>query len=49
MPYLREFTGEEITAKDFRTWAGTNLAALALREFECFDSEATRKLRKLKA
>jgi len=37
--YLREITGEEITAKDFRTWAGTNLAALALREFEHVDSE----------
>ena len=30
--YLREITGEDITAKDFRTWAATNLAALALRE-----------------
>lgn len=29
--YLRETTGEEITAKDFRTWAGTMLAAEALR------------------
>jgi len=29
--YLREISGEEITAKDFRTWAGTFLAALALR------------------
>ena len=35
--YLREITGEEITAKDFRTWAATNLAALALRELEHFD------------
>jgi DNA topoisomerase I len=41
--YLREITGEEITAKDFRTWAGTHLAAEALREFELFDSEAKRK------
>ena len=41
--YLREVTGEEITAKDFRTWAGTQLAAEALREFEAFDSEAERK------
>jgi DNA topoisomerase-1 len=32
--YLREATGREITAKDFRTWAGTVLAAMALREFE---------------
>ncbi|MBE7209553.1 MAG: DNA topoisomerase IB [Gluconacetobacter diazotrophicus] len=41
--YLREVTGEEITAKDFRTWAATNLAALALQEFERFDSEAVAK------
>ena len=41
--YLREITGEEVTAKDFRTWAGTQLAAEALREFELFDSEAKRK------
>ena len=41
--YLHEITGEEITAKDFRTWAGTNLAELALREFEHIDSDAMRK------
>jgi DNA topoisomerase-1 len=41
--YLREITGEDITAKDFRTWAATHLAAHALREFEHFDSEAKRK------
>jgi DNA topoisomerase I len=28
--YLREISGREITAKDFRTWAATNLAVLAL-------------------
>ncbi len=28
--YLREITGQDITAKDFRTWAGTVLAAVAL-------------------
>lgn len=28
--YLREITGEEFTAKDFRTWAGTVLATQAL-------------------
>jgi len=28
--YLREATGRDITAKDFRTWAGTVLAAMAL-------------------
>jgi DNA topoisomerase-1 len=47
--YLREITGEEITAKDFRTWAATNLAALALREFEAFDSEAKAKKNVLRA
>lgn len=41
--YLREITGEEFTAKDFRTWAGTVLAALALREFKAFDSQAEAK------
>jgi DNA topoisomerase-1 len=35
--YLREITGEDFTAKDFRTWSGTVLAAIALNaagEFE---------------
>lgn len=41
--YLKEITGRDITAKDFRTWAGTVLAALALAEFEEFDSEAKAK------
>jgi len=41
--YLREITGEDVTAKDFRTWGGTHLAAAALREFAKFDSEAKRK------
>lgn len=41
--YLRQITGEEITAKDFRTWAATNLAALALRELEQFDSQTKAK------
>lgn len=30
--YLRAITGHEVTAKDFRTWAGTMLAATALRD-----------------
>jgi DNA topoisomerase-1 len=41
--YLRELTDADITAKDFRTWAGTVLAALALREYEAFDSAAMAK------
>jgi DNA topoisomerase-1 len=41
--YLREVTGEDISAKDFRTWAGTVLAAVALSEYEAVDSEAAAK------
>ena len=41
--YLREITGQDFTAKDFRTWAGTVLAAEALQEFEQVDSQAGRK------
>ena len=37
--YLRSITGQDFTAKDFRTWAGTVLAAMALREFEAFNSK----------
>jgi DNA topoisomerase I len=41
--YLREITGHDFTAKDFRTWAGTVLAAQALRDFESFDSQVQAK------
>jgi len=41
--YLREIGGQDFTAKDFRTWAGTVLGAMALREFEQFDSKAQAK------
>jgi DNA topoisomerase-1 len=41
--YLQEITGEPVTAKDFRTWAATNLAALALQKLETFDSQAKAK------
>lgn len=41
--YLREVTGRDVTAKDFRTWGGTVMAALALREFETADTQATQK------
>ncbi|HET7133035.1 MAG TPA: DNA topoisomerase IB, partial [Gammaproteobacteria bacterium] len=41
--YLREISGQTFTAKDFRTWAGTALAAQALQEFEDFDSKAAAK------
>lgn len=38
--YLRQLTGQDFTAKDFRTWSGTALAAQALQEFGEFDSTA---------
>ena len=41
--YLREVSGEDITAKDFRTWHGTVLAAMLLQEFQSFDSHAAAK------
>ena len=41
--YLQEISGEPFTAKDFRTWAGTVLACMALQEFEAFDSDAQAK------
>ncbi|HEX2766029.1 MAG TPA: DNA topoisomerase IB [Candidatus Limnocylindria bacterium] len=41
--YLREISGDEFTAKDFRTWAGTVAAAMALQEFLEVDDEAGRK------
>jgi DNA topoisomerase I len=41
--YLKEITGDNFTAKDFRTWAGTILAAAALAGFEEFDTETAAK------
>jgi DNA topoisomerase-1 len=38
--YLKEITGEEFTSKDFRTWAGTVLAARALCAAEAAGSQA---------
>jgi DNA topoisomerase I len=47
--YLREIAGEEVTAKDFRTWAATNLAALALRECAAAPSESAARQNVLRA
>lgn len=41
--YLREITGDEFTAKDFRTWAGTVLAAVALHEIGSSDTKTGAK------
>jgi DNA topoisomerase-1 len=38
--YLREATGRSVTAKDFRTWAGTMHAAAALRDIGLAPSAA---------
>lgn len=41
--YLFEITGQHFTAKDFRTWAGTVLACVMLKEFEAFGSATEAK------
>jgi len=41
--YIRDIAGEAFTAKDFRTWAGTVLAATALFEIEAASSQAQAK------
>ncbi|MFB9450257.1 DNA topoisomerase IB [Dactylosporangium vinaceum] len=41
--YLREVTGEQMSAKDFRTWHGTVTAALALDEAGPQPTETKRK------
>ena len=41
--YLRESAGADYTAKDFRTWGGTVLAAVSLHALEGFESEAEAK------
>jgi len=41
--YLREITKSDFTAKDFRTWSGTVLAEIALREIQQFETEAQAK------
>lgn len=41
--YLREISGQPFTAKDFRTWTGTVLAAMALKGLEAFDTQTRAK------
>jgi DNA topoisomerase-1 len=41
--YLREISGQDFTAKDFRTWAGTVLAASHLVEIGTFTSQTAAK------
>ncbi len=44
--YVREIAGDDVSAKDFRTWAGTVLAAMALSELPPAESKtaATRQI-----
>jgi len=41
--YLREITGEDFSAKDFRTWAGTVLTAIALKAQDKFENKKQAK------
>jgi DNA topoisomerase-1 len=41
--YIAEFMGEEFTAKDFRTWGGTLIAAVAFAERPPAESETEAK------
>lgn len=41
--YLKDTTGEEITAKDFRTWGGTLLSAVTLKNIGDFDNSDSLK------
>ena len=41
--YLQHISGQPFTAKDFRTWAGTVLAAIALGQMEEVDSKVAAK------
>jgi DNA topoisomerase-1 len=44
--YIREISGSDFTAKDFRTWAGTIQSLLAFREVGSFENvtEMNRKI-----
>jgi DNA topoisomerase-1 len=42
--YLREIAGADVSAKDFRTWAGTVLAVLALSALEAFTTQTQAKM-----
>jgi DNA topoisomerase I len=47
--YLREVSGQEFTAKDFRTWSGTKLAVAALAEIGAGSSPRQAKSNVLRA
>jgi len=41
--YIQDISGEKFTAKDFRTWGGTKLAAKSISEFRKKDDKKQRK------
>jgi len=41
--YIQDISGEKFTAKDFRTWGGTKLAAKKITEFKAKDDKKQRK------
>jgi DNA topoisomerase I len=41
--YLRQVSGQDLTAKDFRTWGGTVVATNALEDLGVFESETQSK------
>lgn len=41
--YLKGITGEDVTAKDFRTWGGTMVAALTLNDLGMFETQNVMK------
>lgn len=47
--YIREISGGDFTAKDFRTWAGTVQAFLALKAIGCCDTKTEIKRRMVEA
>lgn len=47
--YIKEISGENFTAKDFRTWAGTVAAFLALKKLGCCDTKTQAKKHILEA
>jgi DNA topoisomerase-1 len=47
--YIREITGEDFTAKDFRTWGGTGWAALILDQMGRCETQTEAKKRTVEA
>jgi len=47
--YIREISGQDFTAKDFRTWAGTVQAFLALKSIGCCETKTETKRRMVEA